>query len=116
MSADEPKPKQRMYGPEDHQLTARWYPGEDGRPRFEIECACGKTRFVATVPNMKQPEVEEYTIEDGDTLGHIAAKLYGTSKVWKKLVEANPGLEPKRLIPGTTIAVPPLAGNDEAPR
>ncbi len=67
-------------------------------------------------PRRHEAQVEEYTIEQGDTLGQIAVKLYGTSKVWKKLVEANPGLEPKRLIPGTRIAVPPLVKDEQAPR
>jgi len=60
MVTEEIKQEKREYGPKDHMLTARWYPGEDGKPRFEIECACGKTRFKATIPNMKQPEVEDY--------------------------------------------------------
>ena len=58
--AEEIEHKKRKYGPDDHELTARWYPGDDGKPRFEIECACGKTRFKATIPSMKQPDVEEY--------------------------------------------------------
>ncbi len=55
-----------------------------------------------------EPEVGEYTIEDGDTLGQIALKLYGTSRAWKRLVEANPGIRPRKLMPGTAITVPPL--------
>ena len=44
----------------DHPIETRWYPGKDGNPRFEIKCACGTTRFKATIPQMKQPQIEEY--------------------------------------------------------
>ena len=67
-------------------------------------------------PGLHEPEADEYVIQPGDTLGHISLKLYGTSRAWKKLVEANPGLDPRRLLPETTIAVPPLGEDARSPQ
>ncbi|NOZ85349.1 MAG: hypothetical protein GXP49_03625 [Deltaproteobacteria bacterium] len=61
------KPKNEICKPDainrtqgEHPVETKWYPGKDGRPRFEIKCECGTTRFKATIPHMKQPQVEDY--------------------------------------------------------
>jgi len=49
---------------------------------------------------------QRYTIKAGDTLYRIAATHYGTGRDWKKIVEANPGIDPSRLRVGQTIVLP----------
>ena len=53
----------------------------------------------------------EYTIAKGDTLWSIAQRLRLAR--WTELLEANPGLDPESLRPGTRIVVPRREGQDE---
>lgn len=55
-----------------------------------------------------------HTIEAGDTLGAIAARYIGNEADWEKLVEWNPGLDPRRLKIGQKILVSRQLG-DPAP-
>jgi sulfite exporter TauE/SafE/copper chaperone CopZ/LysM repeat protein len=54
--------------------------------------------------SIAQPDV--YRIVAGDTLRRVAVKLYRNPGRWTDIQAANPGLDPRRLRPGTTIAVP----------
>ncbi len=49
-----------------------------------------------------------YTIQRGDTLQKISQKLYGTSKNWMRIYEANKGKikKPDVIVVGTTIRIP----------
>ena len=47
-----------------------------------------------------------HTVAKGETLGDISATHYGTTKHWRKIVEANPGLDPARLKIGQVIQIP----------
>jgi nucleoid-associated protein YgaU len=47
-----------------------------------------------------------YTVKKGDTLFSIAKASYGSGGQWKKIVAANPGLEPSKLKAGQTITIP----------
>jgi 5'-nucleotidase len=47
-----------------------------------------------------------YTIARGDTLVEIAARLYGDAKKWRVIANANPGLNPNRLLIGQVIKLP----------
>jgi nucleoid-associated protein YgaU len=47
-----------------------------------------------------------YTVKRGDTLYAIARARYGDGKQWRKIVDANPGLQPGALKVGQTIALP----------
>ncbi|MFW5750829.1 MAG: LysM peptidoglycan-binding domain-containing protein [Planctomycetota bacterium] len=49
-----------------------------------------------------------YTLQQGDTLGEIAAVFYGTSRHWRKIVAANPGLDPADLTVGQELVIPRL--------
>ena len=54
-----------------------------------------------------EPEViETYVVEKDDTLGHISQKLYGTIGRTKDLIDANPGINPRRMQIGDVINVP----------
>lgn len=49
---------------------------------------------------------DTYTVARGDTLGKIAAKLYGDSNKWREIAEANPGMNVNRLRVGQVIKLP----------
>jgi nucleoid-associated protein YgaU len=53
-----------------------------------------------------------YTVQAGDTtLAKIAEKELGSSKEWPKIVEANPGLDPRKLRIGQKLIIPGKSGN-----
>jgi nucleoid-associated protein YgaU len=62
-----------------------------------------------TQPTMRTPEPEytEYVVQRGDTLSDISKSLYGRASLWQRIVDANPGVDPNRLRPGTTLLIPP---------
>jgi 5'-nucleotidase len=47
-----------------------------------------------------------YTIKKGDTLYGIAVAHYGDGKQWTRIANANPGIDPSRLMVGKTIIIP----------
>ncbi|MBN8525661.1 MAG: LysM peptidoglycan-binding domain-containing protein [Planctomycetes bacterium] len=56
-----------------------------------------------------------HTVAKGETLGDISATHYGTTKHWRKIVEANPGLDPARLKIGQVIQIPAVESAAAAP-
>ncbi len=59
--------------------------------------------------HLAKTQEQIYTIQKGDTLSEISLSLYGTSKLWKRIVEANPEAitNPNKLKVGTKIVIPP---------
>jgi LysM repeat protein len=47
-----------------------------------------------------------YIVQTGDTLAEISAVFYGDTAQWRRIVDANPGLDPGRLVPGTKLVIP----------
>jgi hypothetical protein len=47
-------------------------------------------------------------VQRGDTLSGLAGKLYGTPGDWRRLADANRITDPRRLVPGTMLTVPPV--------
>jgi nucleoid-associated protein YgaU len=72
----------------------------------------------APKPEPAKPATEEasgewphgafYTVKKGETLGEIAQKVLGTSRLWQKLYDANAARigNPNGLRPGTKLVVP----------
>lgn len=59
-----------------------------------------------------------YTVQSGDTLSSIAAKVYGDSKLWKRIYDANRdaiGSDPGALKVGQSLRVPPKSDETAAP-
>jgi len=89
----------------------------------------GPARPLNPLPPITQPEPTqisipvEHTVAAGETLGDISLKYFKSSKQWKKIVDANPGLDPKTIKVGQKLRIPaepkadaPLAlGNGPAP-
>lgn len=70
----------------------------------------------ATAPAPLQPPPERtYRIQAGDTLQSIARKVYGTSRGWERILEANRQViaSPTRIRAGVLLKIPPA---DESPR
>ena len=59
-----------------------------------------------------QPEPEPifYKVQKGDTLEKIAANLYGNSREWRRIYNANRAKlkGPNRIVPGQELEIPPL--------
>ncbi|MBK7876359.1 MAG: LysM peptidoglycan-binding domain-containing protein [Planctomycetes bacterium] len=55
-----------------------------------------------------------YTIQRGDTLSAIAEKKLGNKARVKDILALNPGLDPKKLVVGKSIALP-AGGGEKAP-
>jgi len=53
-----------------------------------------------------QPATRTYTIKKGDTLWSIATREYGDGQKWKAISQANPSLDPKKLMIGQQITLP----------
>ena len=49
-----------------------------------------------------------YTVKDNDTLAKIALEVYGTSKRWKEIYEANTDQlkSPDRIYAGQVLVIP----------
>ncbi len=61
------------------------------------------------------PDVEKsYTARRGDTLSGIAGALYRDPGQWRQIARANGISDPRRLAPGTRLAIPALEGRRES--
>jgi len=56
----------------------------------------------------KAPAISSYTVQNNDTLQKISLKIYGTSKKWKKIFEANADQlkTPDRIYAGQVLKIP----------
>ena len=63
-----------------------------------------------------QPEEVIYHVEPGDRLDKISMKFYETHHRHKAILEANPGLDPKRMRPGQKIVIPHLLDHGPKPK
>ena len=55
------------------------------------------------------PVPATYVVQKGDTLSHIAKRLYGNAEAWKPIYEANKDIlpAPEKLHTGMTLKIPP---------
>lgn len=63
----------------------------------------------SVAPSETTPEtLEDYTVQNGDTLQKISQKLYGTTKQWYRIYKANQEVlkGPDKIYPGQVIKVP----------
>lgn len=59
-------------------------------------------------PEPREVAARRYTVRRGDSLFSIAERIYGPGhgNKWRRIVEANPGVDPDRLAPGTELVIP----------
>lgn len=64
---------------------------------------------VAPTPAAPKPQGETYTVKKGDTLGKISKAVYGTTRYWKLIHDANKDVipNPKRMKLGASLRIPP---------
>lgn len=86
---------------------------EDGTPvRATLDCT-----FIEWVEPEKQKKVENpiddpvRIVRQGETLTSIAAEEYNDPNLWRVIADANQLNNPRKLIPGSQITVPPLRLN-----
>lgn len=48
-----------------------------------------------------------YQVKKGDVLTRIAERELGTFKRYKEILALNPGIEPRSLVPGSALRMPP---------
>jgi hypothetical protein len=63
---------------------------------------------VAPEETFEEAAHDSYTVQRGETLGEISAKVYGTSRRWKQIYEANQDIlkDPNRIKPGQVLRIP----------
>lgn len=63
----------------------------------------------ATLPGYRAPkqQTREHLVQPGDTLWTIAEYYYADGRLYRRIVDANPDLDPTRLPIGKTIRIPP---------
>jgi hypothetical protein len=67
----------------------------------------GATAPPGAEPAQRAAGAHAYTVQAGDTLAIISSVFYGSPERWRLIVQANPGLDATRLVPGTVITIPP---------
>ena len=60
------------------------------------------------VANPLPPDSILHTVIGAETLDLLAFQYYGREDLWWRIADANPSLRAFELVPGQTIAVPPL--------
>src|SRR5215207_8011743 len=72
----------------------------------------GPTPAPAPAPQPKpapQPAAatgRSYTIKPGDNLWNISKEVYGDATKYQRILDANPGINPDNMKPGTKIVIP----------
>ena len=59
-----------------------------------------------TVADSGTASPQDYVVKPGDTLGEISMAVYGTSRKWQMIRQANGNLDPKALRPGLKLVIP----------
>lgn len=85
---------------------AMWVGDENLVITTRVESASMPVAGVPVPPATPLP-AGSYVVQAGDTLAQISAAFYGTTQHWKRILEANPGLDAAALRVGQTIIIPP---------
>ncbi len=75
---------------------------------YEADLPISEEAEELEVAQVSQPAPTTYTVKSGDTLEKISAKVYGSSKQWRRIYEANRDRlsSPNRIYPGQKLAIP----------
>jgi uncharacterized protein DUF5134 len=76
------------------------------RPAFQQEQGAVAQRQPSPLAPAGGGPVRRYVIRPGDTLIGIAARLYRDPRLWRRIAETNPRLDPRRLPIGHSISLP----------
>lgn len=86
---------------------------EDGTPvRATLSCSFRQWRseeMEKRAMNLQSPDVAKTrVVRRGETLSSIAGEEYANPALWRPIAEANGIDNPRRLVPGTALAIPVL--------
>ncbi|MCR4317640.1 MAG: LysM domain-containing protein [Planctomycetes bacterium] len=65
-----------------------------------------QTTVQANAPRTSNAGDVVYEVRRGDTLSGIAGRFYGSQAEWRRIAEANPGVNPNALPVGHEIVIP----------
>jgi len=86
--------------------------------RIQVVCAAAASFWLAIASlAVAQTCGQDYTIQDGDSLAKIAAKVYGKSSQWTIIFYANQdrvGTGQSLIVPGLAIRIPCVDGSQPA--
>jgi LysM repeat protein len=85
----------------------------DGRPgRARLTVTFNEYLDAATQvaqANLQSPDFHKaYTVKQGDTISAIAARYYEDATKWRPIALANALVDPRSIVPGQVIQIPPL--------
>lgn len=68
----------------------------------------GAERPLALVPTAPIPASRTHTVKEGETLGILAARYYGTVNAYSRIFEANRSIvsNPNLIYPGQQLVIP----------
>ncbi len=68
----------------------------------------GADRPLALVPTAPIPASRTHTVREGETLGILAARYYGTVNLYNRIFDANRGIlsNPNLIYPGQQLVIP----------
>ncbi|HRK30313.1 MAG TPA: LysM peptidoglycan-binding domain-containing protein [Tepidisphaeraceae bacterium] len=83
-------------------------PSGDGfrSPPADNGTAAGNAPISIQPDDSIRPTVKTHTVQPGDSIARIAETVYGSQVYYKAILTANPGVDPKRLKPGTVLQIP----------
>jgi LysM repeat protein len=89
----------------------------DGRPgRARLTVTFNEYLDAATQvaqANLQSPDFSKsYTVKEGDTLSSIAGNYYEDATKWRPIALANAIVNPRSIVPGEQIQIPPLPYTD----
>jgi LysM repeat protein len=89
----------------------------DGRPgRARLTVTFNEYLDAATQvtqANLQSPDFHKaYTVKQGDTISGIAARYYEDATKWRPIALANALVDPRSIVPGQAIQIPPLPFTD----
>ena len=61
---------------------------------------------AALKPTPEPAPGRTYTVKPGDNLWNISKDVYGDGTKYQRILDANPGLNPDHMKPGTKIVIP----------
>lgn len=86
----------------------------EGREAARSDGAAAETHRASPAPRStgapRSPTRRAHVVRAGDRLVHLAARYLGDANAWRRIVAANPGLDPRRMRPGRVLRIPRLRG------
>ena len=88
----------------------RWQEPPEEFPQPIVESLEEQPMGPAVRHGMPAAAASSYTVKKGDNLEGISKKVYGKSKYWRKIYEANQATlkSPDRLYVGQKLVIPPM--------